>query len=61
MTTQLGLETVRTILEREMLFLSSDQTELEHKLYLAGLIDGYYLCGRITQDTRNVLYSEYAF
>lgn len=61
MTTQLSLETVKTILEKEMLYLSADQTEKEHRLYLAGLIDGFFMLGKISQENRNLLYTEYAF
>lgn len=81
MITQLGLETVKTILEREMMYLSvnsktdetetieppkngnplSDRTMVEHRMYLAGLIDGFFISGRISEQTRTELYSEYAF
>ena len=49
----------RTHLEKVMLQLPSETLD-QHPMYLAGYIDALSDMGAITENTREILYSEYA-
>lgn len=55
------LETQRTSLERVMLHLPTERTEMERRMYLAGVIDTKRELNVISEPVRNVLYMEFCF
>lgn len=56
----LSIENLKTEIEKQMLVLPADKTTLDpHKMYLAGLIQGWSQAGAITEDTHDELYTDY--
>jgi hypothetical protein len=61
MKTELDIDNGRNELEKLMMGLSPEITEEARRSYLAGYIDCLARCGQISEETRGILYSEYAF
>lgn len=52
-------EQARTVLEEVMLSLPSEQTQQDHQQYLAGYIDALHESNQISDEVREILYTEY--
>lgn len=60
-TMRITVDDARTDIEKAMMFLDPERTEIEHRMYLAGYIDRMFANGEIDEETLNILYVEYAF
>lgn len=61
MPPQICLESAKTEIEKIMMNLPSDVSEIERRMYLAGYIDGIRAANGISAEDRDTLYMEYAF
>lgn len=58
-TGELSLDEARTRIEKVMMEQPSESTELERKMYIAGVVDTWKECEKISESTRETLYLEY--
>lgn len=61
MKMQSELEACRSEIEKVMLDINSERTEVERRMYLAGYIDCLLIKGIIIIEIREILYAEYCF